>query len=183
MTDPEAHPRPHPGPNGAVVVIGVDPGLRITGYGILRCSPAKTDVIDYSQIRTDARAPVEARLQAVFWGIREVLQRYEVNELAIEMQFVAHNVRSAFAVGEARAAALLAAAEETIPVFQYTPAEVKQSVSGYGRSEKQQMQHNIRLQLGLASLPAPDAADALAIALCHYANRRMRGLLAASPPQ
>jgi crossover junction endodeoxyribonuclease RuvC len=86
-------------------------------------------------------------------------------------------VRSAFAIGEARAAAMLAAAEENVPVFQYTPAEVKQSVGGYGRSDKQQMQESVRLQLGLASLPTPaDAADALAIALCHYASRRMRAL-------
>ena len=161
-----------------VVVVGVDPGLRITGYGILLCSPHKTDVVDFSLIKTDQRAPVEARLQAVHWGIREVLQRFQVDELAIEMQFMAVNVRSAFAVGEARAAALLAAAEENVPVYQYTPAEVKQSVSGYGRSEKAQIQANVRMQLGLVELPSPDAADALAIALCHYANRRMRDITA-----
>jgi crossover junction endodeoxyribonuclease RuvC len=161
-----------------VVVLGVDPGLRITGYGALRCSPNYTEVIDFNHIKTDPRAPVEARLQAVHWGIREALLRVEAKELAIELPFVAANVRSAFAIGEARAAALLAAAEEGIPVFQYTPAEVKQSIAGYGRSDKRQMQETVRLQLGLATLPTPaDAADALAIALCHYANRRIRALL------
>ncbi|MHB8574530.1 MAG: crossover junction endodeoxyribonuclease RuvC [Dehalococcoidia bacterium] len=167
-----------PGPDGEVVVLGVDPGLRITGYGVLRCSPHRTDAVDYNHIKTDSSAAVEARLQAVYWGIREVLQRFEVHELAIEMQFMAVNVRSAFAVGEARAAALLAAAEEGVPVFQYTPAEVKSSVTGYGRSEKQQVQKNVRMQLGLVDVPPPDEADALAVALCHYANRRMRGLTA-----
>lgn len=163
--------------NGEVVILGVDPGLRITGYGAVRCSPAHTRAIDFGHIKTDPRAPVESRLQAIHWGIREAIQRFGAVEFAIELPFVALNVRSAFAIGEARAASMLAAAEESIPVFQYTPAEVKQSVTGYGRSDKRQMQDNVRLQLALDALPTPaDAADALAIALCHYANRRMKAL-------
>lgn len=164
-----------PDPNGEVVILGVDPGLRITGYGMIRCSPKRIELLDFGHIKTDARAPVEARLSAVHWGIREALLRCEAAELALELPFIAINVRSAFAIGEARAAALLAAAEEKVRVYQYTPAEVKQSVSGYGRSDKQQIQETVRLQLGLATVPTPaDAADALAIALCHYAHRRTR---------
>src|SRR5438105_7247018 len=180
MRAPAARPDAFNAPNGPddVVIVGVDPGLRNTGYGVLHCSPTTTEVLDFSVIKTDARAPVEARLQAVHWGIREVLLRWEAAELAIEMQFIAVNARSAFAIGEARAAALLAAAEERVPVFQYTPAEVKLTVGGYGRSDKQQMQKNIRMQLGMVEAPSPDAADALAIALCHYASRRMRRLAA-----
>lgn len=164
-----------PDPNGEVVVLGVDPGLRVTGYGALRCSPRQTTLIDFGYIKTDARAPVEARLQAVHWGIREAILRFDVAEVALEMSFVALNVRSAFAIGEARAAVLLAAAEESRLIFQYAPAEVKQTVSGWGRSDKKQMQESVRLQLGLDAVPEPvDAADAIAIALCHFANRRMR---------
>jgi crossover junction endodeoxyribonuclease RuvC len=178
MTPPQLTPVPRD-LDGEVIVLGVDPGLRITGYGVLRCSPSRIELVEFNHIKTDPRAPVEARLHAVHWGIRESLLRVGAQEMAIELPFVAANVRSAFAIGEARAAALLAAAEENVPVFQYTPAEVKQSIAGYGRSDKPQMQEAIRLQLGLATVPEPaDAADALAIALCHYANRRLRALTA-----
>ncbi len=166
-----------PDMNGEVVILGVDPGLRITGYGAVVCTPARTQALDYGHIKTDSRAAIEARLHTIYWGIRAAIRRFNAQELAIELPFVAINIRSAFAIGEARAAAMLAAAEERITVFQYTPAEVKQCVSGYGRSDKHQIQENVRLQLGLPSLPTPaDAADALAIAICHYANRRMRAL-------
>lgn len=176
-TPPSGYTNNLPDMNGEVVVLGVDPGLRITGYGAVLCSPARTRVIDFGHIKTDPRAPIELRLHAIHWGIREAIHRFDAAELAIELPFVAMNVRSAFAIGEARAAAMLAAAEESIPVFQYTPAEVKQSISGYGRSDKRQMQYNIKLQLALSALPTPaDAADALAIAICHYANRRMKAL-------
>jgi len=167
--------RSHSDADAEVVVLGVDPGLRVTGYGVLRCSPAQTSLLDYNHIRTDARAPIEARLRAIHWGLRETLLRWQASELALESPFVALNVKSAFAIGEARAAAMLAAAEEGARVFQYTPAEVKQSVAGYGRGDKRQIAEVVRLQLGLAQVPSPaDAADALAIALCHYAHRRAR---------
>lgn len=156
-------------------MLGVDPGLRITGYGVLRCSPANTVALDFGHIKTDARAPVEDRLRAIHWGLREALLRWGASELALELPFVAVNVRSAFAIGEARAAAMLAAAEESARVFQYTPAQVKESVAGYGRGDKRQIGEVVRLQLGLGAVPTPaDAADALAIALCHYAHRRAR---------
>jgi len=167
-------------PNAAVIVLGVDPGLRVTGYGVLHCSPAGTRLLDFNHIKTDARAPVEDRLRAIHWGLRETLLRWHARELALESPFVALNVKSAFAIGEARAAAMLAAAEEGARIFQYSPAEVKQSVAGYGRGDKRQIAEVVRLQLGLERIPSPaDAADALAIALCHYAHRRARLLEAA----
>jgi len=168
-------------PNADVIVLGVDPGLRVTGYGVLHCSPGGTQLLDFNHIKTDARAPVEDRLRAIHWGLRETLLRWQARELALESPFVALNVKSAFAIGEARAAAMLAAAEEGARVFQYTPAEVKQSVAGYGRGDKRQIAEVVRLQLGLDRVPSPaDAADALAIALCHYAHRRTRLLDEAS---
>ena len=156
-------------------MLGVDPGLRVTGYGVLRCSPTGIVALDFGHIKTDARAPIEDRLRAIHWGLREALLRWQASELALELPFMALNVRSAFAIGEARAAAMLAAAEENARVYQYTPAAVKESVAGYGRGDKRQISEVVRLQLGLATTPAPaDAADALAIALCHYAHRRAR---------
>jgi len=122
--------------NGEVVILGVDPGLRITGFGAVVCTPARTQALDYGHIKTDSRAAIEARLHAIYWGIRDAIRRFDAQELAIELPFVAINIRSAFAIGEARAAAMLAAAEERVTVFQYTPAEVKQCVSGYGRSDQ-----------------------------------------------
>jgi len=134
-------------------------------------------MVHYDHIKTDAHAPVEYRLQTIHRGIRSAISLYQAQELAIELPFVAVNVRSAFAIGEARAAVLLAAAEEHVPVRQYTPTQVKQSVAGYGRSDKRQIQETVKLLLGLRSIPEPaDAADALAIALCHYAFRRANAL-------
>lgn len=158
-------------------MLGIDPGLRITGYGVIACRPGKTDVVDFGHIKTDPKAPVEYRLQTIHWGIRRALARFQVQEVAIELPFMAINVRSAFAIGEARAAALLAAAEEHVAVFQYAPTQVKQTVAGYGRSGKREMQETVKLLLGLRTVPEPaDVADALAIALCHQAFRRMQML-------
>ncbi|MGI8551961.1 MAG: crossover junction endodeoxyribonuclease RuvC, partial [Dehalococcoidia bacterium] len=108
----------------------------------------------------------------IYERIGKLIVQWHVDELAVEKQFMALNAASAFAVGEARAVAIIAAALAGIPVFEYTPAEVKQAVTNYGRSSKQQIQEMVRLQFGLAQAPQPaDAADALAIAICHSAMR------------
>jgi len=91
--------------NGEVVILGVDPGLRITGYGAVVCTPARTQALDYGHIKTDSRVAIEARLHTIYWGIRAAIRRFNAQELAIELPFVAVNIRSAFAIGEARAAA------------------------------------------------------------------------------
>jgi crossover junction endodeoxyribonuclease RuvC len=151
--------------------MGVDPGLRVTGFGLLRVRGADVDLLGHGVIRPKGDTP--ARLAAVYAGVREALEANGVHELAIEQPFVALNTRSAFAIGEARAAAILAAAHAGVAVNEYTPAAVKQAVTGYGRGSKDQVGEMVRLQFGLREAPTPaDASDAVAIALCHVAHRR-----------
>jgi crossover junction endodeoxyribonuclease RuvC len=160
-----------------IVVLGVDPGLRITGFGLVRVAGVDASLIDAGVLRAKGDTP--ARLAQIYAGLRELLASHRPREMAIEQPFVALNTRSAFAIGEARAAAILAAAHENVAVFEYTPAAVKQAVTGYGRGSKDQVGEMVRLQFGLQSAPTPsDASDALAIALCHIAHRRMAGLAA-----
>lgn len=156
-----------------LILLGIDPGLRVTGYGLVRASSGSLTCLEHGAIRprSDERP---ARLLEVHEGIKRLLDLWNVHEAAIEKQFVALNASSAFAVGEARAAAILACALAGIPVSEYTPAEVKQAVTSYGRSGKAQVQEMVRLQFGFSQAPQPaDAADALAIAICHASRRMM----------
>ena len=163
--------------NGSVV-LGIDPGLRVMGYGVILQSNADLRVLDYGAFTVDARLPLPERFRRLFDCLRDIIARYEPAEVAVEEPFLAANVRSAMAVGEARALAVLAAGLAGLPVYQYSPAAVKQSVSGYGRGSKEQIQEMVRLQLGLAEAPTPlDAADALAIALCHIIRQRGKNLI------
>jgi crossover junction endodeoxyribonuclease RuvC len=158
-----------------VVVLGVDPGLRITGWGVVRTEGADITLVAHGVLRPKGSTP--ERLAAIYAGLREAIETYQPHELAVEQQFVALNIRSAFAIGEARAAALLAAEHAHVAVHQYTPAAVKQAVTGYGRGSKDQVGEMVRLQFGLATAPTPaDASDAVAIALCHVAHRRTAAL-------
>lgn len=123
-----------------------------------------------------AKLPREKRLLRIFEGLKEIIAEYRPVVASVEEPFVAANVRSAFAIGEARAAAMLAVAQAGIELVSYSPAAVKESVVGYGRGEKQQVQEMVRLQLGLKEAPQPfDAADALALALCHGLRARVLG--------
>lgn len=156
---------------GGTIILGVDPGLRITGYGLVCVTGVDVALLDHGVIRPKGDTP--QRLAAIYEGLRGVLAASSVDEVAIEQPFVALNTRSAFAIGEARAAAILAAAHAGAAVAEYSPAAVKQAVTGYGRGSKDQVGEMIRLQFGLRVAPSPaDASDALAIALCHIAHRR-----------
>jgi crossover junction endodeoxyribonuclease RuvC len=170
------HPPDAPDPSvSGVVVLGVDPGLRITGYGLVRVRGADVALIDVGALRPKGKTP--SRLAQIYAGLSDVLAAHGAHEMAVEQPFVALNTRSAFAIGEARAAAILAGAHKGVAVFEYTPAAVKQAVTGYGRGSKEQVGEMVRLQFGLQRAPAPaDASDALAIALCHIAHRRMANL-------
>jgi crossover junction endodeoxyribonuclease RuvC len=133
-------------------------------------------------IATNAKLAPELRLQQIYSELCAVIERWRPHEVAVEDPFVAENARSAFAIGEARAVALLAAAQASLSVRAYAPAEIKLAVAGYGRSDKLQMQEMVRLQLGLATAPRPaDAADALAVALCHHLRRRSEQRLGVVP--
>jgi len=156
-------------------VLGVDPGLRITGYGAVRYAGQALDLVGYGHVRTESGQPLEQRLVRLRDALLDAMRRFAVHEVALETPFVGQNVRSALALGEARGAALIAAAELGLPVYNYAPADVKRSVAGYGRGDKESVARSVALQLALTAVPTPaDAADALAIALCHLAHRRAR---------
>ncbi|MDA1062276.1 MAG: crossover junction endodeoxyribonuclease RuvC [Chloroflexi bacterium] len=159
-------------------MIGVDPGLAATGYGIISGDARTAEVMSYGVIRTRSAHARAERLHAIHEQLSALIEEHRPIELAIEQHYVAANVRSAFAIGEARAAAMIAAARHAIPVFEYQASTVKASVAGHGGASKQQVQAMVALQLGLSELPEPlDAADALAIALTRLAERAIEAHL------
>ena len=149
-------------------VLGIDPGTITLGYGVVEEREGELASVDYGALTTTPKTPLTQRLHILYRGLLEILARYEPSVAAIEEPFVAKNARSALAVGQAVGMAIVAAAEKGIPIYQYTPTQVKRAVASYGRSSKEQVQEMVRIQLGLPSIPQPnDAADALAVALCH----------------
>lgn len=160
-----------------ISVLGLDPGVAALGYGVIEDRSEGLKVVDYGILTTSAKSPTPERLQTLYRGLIELMERYQPHEVAVEL-FIARNLRTALAVGQSRGVALLAAADKGLPVYEYTPLRVKQQVSGYGRGDKKQVQKMIQIQLGLSSIPQPDdAADALALALCHIQETRLERLI------
>ena len=155
-----------------LIVLGIDPGISVTGYGLVRLEGRDHTLIDFGAIRTSNRLPRGERLLAIHQGLLEVIRRSRPHEVAVE-DFYAGHMRAAVAVGEARAMALLAAAQAELPVSLYKPLEVKQFVTTYGQGSKEQVQEMVRALLRMDEPPeSADAADALAVALCHCLKRR-----------
>jgi crossover junction endodeoxyribonuclease RuvC len=164
-------------------VLGLDPGLAVMGHGIIEDSDGELTAVEYGVLSTPAKQPTPERLRTLYEGVLAIIERHQPEEVAVEL-FVARNLRTALMVGQARGVALLAAANKGLPVYEYTPLQVKQRVSGYGRGEKRQVQEMVRMQLGLDCIPEPDdAADALAVAICHVSESRLSRLLASSSKQ
>lgn len=160
-------------------VLGIDPGTLNLGYGVVDEEGVGMTMVDCGVFSLPSKVPVEQRLSSLYKKLGEIVARYRPGEVAIEEPFVAGNVRSALAVGRAQAIAILVAANNNLPVFRYLPAQVKQQVTDYGGSSKEQVQEMVRLQLGLVHPPRPsDAADALAVAICHLHQRHIDRLLA-----
>ncbi len=160
-------------------VIGIDPGLAATGYGVVVGDARNAEVVTYGVIRTRSPQPRAQRLQAIHEQLGELIAEHRPHELAIEEPYVAANVRSAFAIGEARAAAMIAAANHGIDVFEYQATEVKAAVAGHGGAPKEQVQAMVAIQLGLDAPPEPlDAADALALALTRLAEAALESRMA-----
>jgi crossover junction endodeoxyribonuclease RuvC len=161
-----------------VIAIGIDPGIGRTGYGLVREAEAGLASVAYGVVETPAGAPVAERLQTIYRELRNLLTLHSPASGAVEKLFFARNVTTAMTVGQARGVALLALAEAGVSVAEYTPLEVKQAVAGYGRADKPQMQAMVRMLLGLEEIPRPDdAADALAVAICHLHSAKMRALI------
>ena len=149
-------------------IFGIDPGSERTGFGCVESSGSRHRQIACGALTAPARATFPEKLTVIHAGLASLLARHRPECVAVENIFYARNVRSALKLGHARGVALLAAAEAGIPVVEYAPAEIKRAIVGYGRAEKGQMQHMVKLLLGLDTPPSPhDAADALAVAICH----------------
>ncbi len=163
-----------------MIVIGIDPGTATTGYGLVQEEEdGGLAVLNYGVIQTSSQLSMPDRLLALFKELREIIHLHHPHSGAVEKLFFQRNVRTALSVGQARGVALLALAEEGLPVAEYTPLEVKQAVVGYGGADKVQVQQMVRALLRLDEVPQPDdAADALAIAICHIHSARMLGLQA-----
>ena len=159
-------------------ILGLDPGTAITGYGLIDLLPGgEVRVVTYGVLRTPARQPLPERLTQLYNGLRELIALHRPQAAAVEKLFFQRNVTTAMAVGQARGVALLALAQAGLPVAEYTPNEVKEAVTGYGSADKQQVQRMVQALLRLAERPRPDdAADALAVALCHAQHARFDAL-------
>ncbi len=161
-----------------MIVLGIDPGTIVMGFGIIECLDNEVALIKYGALNTPSRSPIGERLSFLFGNLQAIITKYQPEVVAVEQPFIAKNVKSAFAIGRAQAIAILAAAEGKLPCFEYTPAEIKQKVANYGASSKEQIQQMVMLQLGLKEIPEPsDAADALAVALCHIQAMQLEKLL------
>ncbi|HHX94619.1 MAG TPA: crossover junction endodeoxyribonuclease RuvC [Clostridia bacterium] len=151
-----------------MLILGIDPGTAITGYGIVEQAGGSLTAREFGCIRTDSALPLETRLAEIYEKVGSVIRSNPVSCMAVEELFFNKNTRTAMAVGQARGVILLAAAHAGIPVAEYTPLQVKQSLVGFGRATKSQVQEMVRIILGLAEVPRPDdAADALGLAICH----------------
>jgi len=160
-------------------ILGIDPGTISMGYGIIEANEDKITLVSCGALTSRARSPIGERLSFLYKAILEIITQYHPDTVAVEQPFMAQNARAALAIGRAQAIAILAAANHGIPVYEYTPAQVKQRVADYGASSKEQIQEMVRLQLGLTEVPEPsDAADALAVALCHRHEAHLNSLLA-----
>lgn len=161
-----------------VLILGVDPGLAITGYGLVDYQGHQFRPVAYGCIRTTPDQPPHLRLHQLFNGIKHLIHEQQPHCLVVEELFFNRNVSTAMMVGQARGVILLAGAEAGVSVYEYTPLQVKQAVVGYGRAEKGQVQYMIRVILNLAEIPRPDdVADALAVAVCHGQNSSGLGAL------
>ncbi|MDR0287957.1 MAG: crossover junction endodeoxyribonuclease RuvC [Clostridiales bacterium] len=151
-----------------MVIVGIDPGFAITGYGVVKYFNNKFTVLDYGAINTKAGELFTSRLLQIDLGLSCILEKYKPDAMAVEELFFNNNAKTAIAAGHGRGIALLAGAKTGVPVYEYTPLQVKQSVVGYGRADKKQVQQMVKAILNLEKIPKPDdAADALAIAICH----------------
>lgn len=148
------------------LILGIDPGSRITGYGIVEHVGAKFSYVGSGCIRTPNTGLAD-KLDTIFAGISEIILQYQPENFAIEQVFMAHNPDSALKLGQARGAAIVAASQAKLPVFEYSARQIKQAVVGSGAADKAQVQHMVQHILKLTGKPQADAADALAVAICH----------------
>lgn len=161
-----------------MIILGVDPGTAITGYGVIASDGQDLELIDFGAITTPSDWALPRRLEHIYRELGELISKYQPTDAVVEKLFFSKNVRTALSVGQARGVALLAAAQHKLEIHEYTPLEVKQAVVGYGRAEKMQIQQMVKMLLRLDAIPQPDdAADALAMAICHAHSARLSKMI------
>lgn len=161
-----------------MVIVGFDPGLATLGFGVIRKEDRKKpEVIDYGIVSTPKDENLALRLTMLEKGVKQIIEKYKPDEIAIEELFFAKNVKTGINVAHARGVVLLTAVKECGKIFEYTPLQIKQALTGYGRADKHQIQTMVATFLALKSIPKPDdAADALAVALCHAQTNKFGAL-------
>jgi crossover junction endodeoxyribonuclease RuvC len=166
----------HLGKGGVrLVIMGIDPGLATLGYGIVSYDGNRVTPLDYGVITTPAKVPLPRRLVMLYEGIEELVRQNAPDDIALEELFFSKNVTTGIQVGHARGAAIVALRQYSESLYEYTPMQIKQAVAGYGKADKQQVQHMVKTLLNLREIPRPDdAADALALAICHAHSSRFR---------
>lgn len=156
-----------------MIILGIDPGLATLGYGLIESAKGKNTVIDYGVITSPKNESLPVRLNIIEESLKKLIEKYKPDEAAVEELFFAKNVKTALAVAHARGVILLCLNRECGRLFEYTPLQIKQGLTGYGRADKSQIQKMVSVLLGLKTIPRPDdAADALAVALCHSQTSR-----------
>jgi crossover junction endodeoxyribonuclease RuvC len=151
-----------------VIILGIDPGTRVTGYGLIDLIQTKEKIVDYGCIRPCPKMKLTDRYHVLYNGVAELILNHRPEALVVETQYIGANPQSALKLGMARGAIIIAAKQQGIPIFEYTPSKAKSAVVGNGKASKFQVQGMVKLLLGLSTIPEPeDAADALALALCH----------------
>lgn len=161
-----------------MIILGIDPGFAIVGYGIISYDGNKFKALEYGAITTDSKEDMFLRFKKIHDELSEIIDRTKPDALAIEELFFNSNQKTAINVAQARGVLLLSALNKGIPIFEYTPLQVKQATVGYGRAEKIQVQQMVKMLLGLEKIPKPDdTADALAIAVCHAHSNKMNNYL------
>ena len=160
-----------------MIILGIDPGIAIMGYGVIDYIGNHFNVIQYGAITTSSKMPTSERLKKIYRELNDLIIKYSPEAIAIEELFFNTNAKTALLVGQARGVAILAAADNDKEIYEYTPLQVKQGVVGYGRAEKRQIQEMIKMILNLEAIPKPDdVVDALAIAVCHAHSGNFKDL-------
>ena len=158
-----------------MIILGIDPGIAIMGYGVVEFNNSKVKVIENGVLTTSSKTKTPERLSYLYENLNQIITDFKPDEFAIEELFFNQNVKTAITVGHARGVQILSAEVNDLPIYEYTPLQIKQAVTGYGRASKSQMQKTVTTLLNLKEMPKPDdAADALAVALCHALSQRFK---------
>lgn len=158
-----------------MIILGVDPGTATTGFSIIKDEKGKQELLDFGVVSTSKMLGSEVRLKNLFDDLTKIIKKWKPEEMAVELLFFNSNAKTVLAVGEAKGVVKLAGAKSKLSVFEYTPLQVKMALTGYGRAEKSQVGKTVQKTFKLRSIPKPDdAADAVAIGLCHCYSRRLR---------